>query len=185
MTDENTTALPYRNGIRVAPEEPTEPLPDLLTVRYDELVARDRAEWEAHVKTPAWWLEHVARHTLARSKSNPAANPPDFRTAHPSWRPLRNSMLWTLFLGVSWIVAYKITTEMPCYNPARMASLICVGEAVLAACIAVAEKEDFRWSLKHVLLVPMSLYLTLKEYIAWKRWTKSGEIGRASCRERV
>ncbi len=177
MTDDRKkTASPYRSKVRVEPaEESTEPLPDFLTVRYDELVTHDQADWEAHVKPPEWWVRHVKRHTLVRSQSGYYGGYLERRILTPDATPFRRSLLWTFSLGAIGIIAYAITKPHHGYDPVRTAALTCGIAKGIVMLIAMIEKEDLLWSFKHVSLPPLSLYLTFKEVVAWNRWRTSGK----------
>ncbi len=175
MTNEKNAAAPYRNGVRVQPDEPMEPLPDFLTVRYDELVTRDQADWEAHVKPPEWWVRHVKRHTLERGSSGYYGGYLERRILAPDATPFRRSLLWTVSLGVTWVISYAIAKPMQGINPALAAALACGIATGIATIVTMTGKGDPLWSFKHVSLPPLSLYLTLKERVAWGHWRTSGK----------
>lgn len=172
MTDENTTALPYRNGIRVAPEEPAEPLPDFLTIRFDELVARDRADWEANVRPPTGWQDHVAKHFEKKDDGWHRRT----RIANPSYRPFLLSLCLIPLLGIVWLGAYLYFLKYePGFLPTRSASAACGIALLIATFIAAKGTDNPAWALKHIGVPPLSLYLTFRELLAWRAWRAHGK----------
>ncbi len=165
---ETSNDAPYRTGVRVNLDEPTEPLPNFLTRRLDDLVAERKRAWERDKVPPDWWMCHVDRHVRDFDPEKRAAAPsPNFFFASAAW----SLVLWFLHLVIrshasnnpgGWAVAY--------------APLWC-GGIVLAVTLLLARFNGLWWAIKHVALPPVSLWLTFKELVAWmlffhggKRW---------------
>ncbi len=168
MDPEQKNLSPYRAGVRVEPAaEPMEPLPDFLTVRYDELVTRDRVAWEKVFKPPKWWVKHVARHIDGGSYETMR------HAIKPRIEPFFKSVVWTANVITLWIGVHAFTSGDQRHDPVRAATMACailIGVGMLICCL-----NGFWWSVKHVGLPPASLYLTFKEVVAWLMWRKGGK----------
>ncbi len=172
MGSEQKRTSPYREGVRIEPTEaPNEPLPDFLTVRYDDLVEREKIEWEATFKPPKWWVKHVSRHV--------DVGPDDVmrRAIEPRTEPFRNSLVWTAIVIAFWIGIHTVISGDQRHDPVRTANMAC--GVLLGVGTLICSLNGFWWSIKHVGLPPMSLYLTFKEVVAWNLWSRVGKRWKA------
>ncbi len=169
--DKTRPTPPLLTPVRMDASATDEKLPEFLTVRYDELIERDRADWETNVKTPRWWYNHMQRHSQEVDGWRRRE-----RMEHPSYQPFLRSLCLLPLLATVWLGAYLYFLKVkPDYLPVPSASAACGMALLIATVIAAMMVESPGWALKHVGVPPLSLYLTFQEFRAWRAWRAHGE----------
>ncbi len=176
---ENTA---YRTNVRADPDGLAR-CPPLLTHRYRDLLQARELDWRSR-QPPPWWVRHLERHVVTEAPATV------FREANlqPDVRPFIASVIWTIVLVGIWASAQSAP---PTLESAQQGLLRCLLMASLPALATYLVSRDGYggelrssahdrltvgvWILKYVLLPPVSLWLTFKEFVAWLMWMAQGK----------
>ena len=134
-------------------------LPRFLSRSILDLLAEHRREHEQRSAIPPWWVAHVQRYKLHEGRLL-RPEPTSFVLILVYWSVLILSLVVQRGLTMTPVLFTAIVLAFGVSSVAYLHKITLVNDAAFAR----------RFVLLHYLLLPTSLFLFGREFLAWRRW---------------